>query len=69
MFQTFDSSTATRPAASPVFALQRLLERYRLDAYIVPRADEYQGEYVPASAERLAWLTGFSGSAGNAVIG
>ena len=69
MFQTFDSSTATRPAASPVFALQSLLERYRLDAYIVPRADEYQGEYVPASAERLAWLTGFSGSAGNAVIG
>ncbi|MEO1161388.1 MAG: M24B family metallopeptidase, partial [Pseudomonadota bacterium] len=35
---------------------------------VVPRADEFQGEYVPACAERLNWLTGFSGSAGSAVI-
>ena len=40
----------------------------RLDALLVPRADEHQGEYVPASAARLHWLTGFSGSAGLAVI-
>ncbi len=39
-----------------------------LGGYIVPRTDEYQGEYLPASAERLAWLTGFTGSAGVAVI-
>lgn len=39
-----------------------------LSGYIVPRTDEYQGEYLPASAERLAWLTGFTGSAGVAVI-
>ncbi|MBA4172726.1 MAG: X-Pro aminopeptidase, partial [Hyphomicrobium sp.] len=45
------------------------LAKLKLDAYIVPRADEHQGEYVPPSAERLAWLTGFTGSAGNAVIG
>ena len=39
-----------------------------LDGFIVPRADEHLGEYVPASAERLAWLTGFTGSAGLAVV-
>ncbi len=39
-----------------------------LDAFLVPRADEHLGEYVPPSAERLPWLTGFTGSAGLAVI-
>ena len=39
-----------------------------LDGFIIPRADEHLGEYVPASAERLAWLTGFTGSAGLAVV-
>jgi len=39
-----------------------------LHGFIVPRADEHLGEYVPANAERLAWLTGFTGSAGLAVV-
>ena len=39
-----------------------------VDGFFVPRADEFQGEYVPSRAERLAWVTGFTGSAGNAVI-
>jgi len=39
-----------------------------LDGFIVPRADEHLGEYVPPNAERLAWLTGFTGSAGLAAI-
>jgi len=39
-----------------------------LDGFIVPRADEHLGEYVPPGAERLAWLTGFTGSAGLAVV-
>ncbi len=39
-----------------------------LSGFIVPHADEYQNEYVPACAERLAWLTGFTGSAGTAVV-
>jgi len=39
-----------------------------LDGFIVPRADEHLGEYVPPGAERLAWLTGFTGSAGLAVL-
>ena len=39
-----------------------------LDGFIVPRADEHQGEYVPPRGQRLAWLTGFTGSAGLAVV-
>lgn len=49
-------------------ALRAELRRRKLDAFIIPRADEHQGEYVPPSAERLAWLTGFTGSAGAAVV-
>ena len=44
------------------------LSRQGLDGFVVPRADEHLGEYVPAGAERLAWLTGFTGSAGIAVV-
>jgi Xaa-Pro aminopeptidase len=39
-----------------------------LDGFLVPRADEHLGEYVPESAERLAWITGFTGSAGLAIV-
>ena len=49
-------------------ALREELARQGLDGFIVPRADEHLGEYVPASAERLAWLTGFTGSAGLAAV-
>ena len=48
--------------------LRREIERAGVDGFIVPRADEHQNEYVPANAERLLWLTGFSGSAGLAVV-
>jgi Xaa-Pro aminopeptidase len=48
--------------------LREELARQGLDGFIVPRADEHLGEYVPASAERLAWLTGFTGSAGLAIV-
>jgi Xaa-Pro aminopeptidase len=57
--------------ARPVGRLIKLREelgRQNLDGFIVPRADEHLGEYVPAAAERLAWLTGFTGSAGIAVV-
>ncbi len=53
---------------SPISALRQELVRRNLDGFIVPRSDEHLGEYVPASAERLAWLTGFTGSAGLAVV-
>ncbi len=49
-------------------ALRKALQREGIDAFLVPRVDEHRGEYVPPGAERLQWLTGFSGSAGQAVI-
>ena len=49
-------------------ALRVELARRSLDGFLVPLADEHQGEYVPARARRLKWLTGFSGSAGVAVV-
>ncbi|MGE0714373.1 MAG: aminopeptidase P family protein [Alphaproteobacteria bacterium] len=49
-------------------ALRAELARRGIAGFVVPRADEHQGEYVPASAQRLAWLTGFTGSAGMAAV-
>lgn len=48
--------------------LRAELARQGLDGFIVPHADEFQNEYLPPSAERLAWITGFTGSAGAAVV-
>ena len=66
-FQTFDDPSH-RKGPERVAALRAAMREARIDGYLVPRADEHQSEYVPANAERLAWLTGFSGSAGMAVI-
>ncbi|MCC6471995.1 MAG: aminopeptidase P family protein [Alphaproteobacteria bacterium] len=66
------AGTKAPPAAGQ--RVQRLadlraeLERRGLEGFIVPRADEHQGEYVAKRAERLPWLTGFAGSAGVAVV-
>ncbi|ROV61430.1 aminopeptidase P family protein [Vibrio ponticus] len=49
-------------------AIREWLVQHNLDALLVPHEDEYLGEYVPAHNERLHWLTGFTGSAGVAVI-
>jgi Xaa-Pro aminopeptidase len=49
-------------------ALRAELARRGLDGFVVPRADEHQGEYVPRRSQRLAWLTGFAGSAGLAIV-
>ncbi len=68
MYQSFDAMTNPDAAVERVHRLRQLIAKRRVDAYLVPRADEHQGEYVPASAERLKWLTGFSGSAGMAAI-
>ncbi len=59
------------PAPGPAERLARLraeLARRSVHGFLVPRADEHQGEYVPLAAQRLAWLTGFTGSAGLAVV-
>src|SRR5919107_710267 len=68
MFQNFSESADPTKGAERSAALRAKLKELRLDGFIVPRSDEHQGEYVPKSAERLAWLTGFSGSAGTAVV-
>ena len=49
-------------------ALREQLQRDRLDGFVVPLTDEHMSEYVGAYAQRLAWLTGFQGSAGSAVV-
>ncbi|HEX8300019.1 aminopeptidase P family protein [Sphingomonas sp.] len=49
-------------------ALREQLKRDRLDGFVVPLTDEHMSEYVGAYAQRLAWLTGFQGSAGAAVV-
>ena len=68
MLQSFDDTSDPSLGPPRVAALRRLLVARGLAGYIVPRADEYQGEYVPAGSERLAWLTGFTGSAGTAAV-
>ncbi|MGH7028796.1 MAG: aminopeptidase P family N-terminal domain-containing protein, partial [Stellaceae bacterium] len=58
---------ALLPRAQRLARLRRELSARGLDGFVVPRADEHQGEYVPPRGQRLAWLTGFTGSAGLAV--
>jgi Xaa-Pro aminopeptidase len=57
-----------RQAAVRLSALRAAFKPSGLNGFIVPKADEFQNEYVPAYADRLAWLTGFTGSAGHAAI-
>jgi Xaa-Pro aminopeptidase len=67
-FQSFKDN-AERAASGPrVAALRTELARRGLTGFIVPRSDRYQNEYVPACEQRLAWLTGFTGSAGVAIV-
>src|SRR3569623_1913664 len=54
--------------AARLAALRDQLKRDRLDGFVVPLTDEHMSEYVGAYAQRLAWLTGFQGSAGSAVV-
>ena len=67
-FQSFEDRTERAASAPRVAALRTELARRGLTGFIVPRADRHQNEYVPASEERLAWLTGFTGSAGAAIV-
>jgi Xaa-Pro aminopeptidase len=67
-FQTFDDSHERAAALARIAALRAELKRRGLDGFVVPRADRQQNEYLPASEERLAWLTGFTGSAGAAAV-
>lgn len=64
MYQSF--ATTARPEQGPprLAALRAEMAQAGLDGFLIPRADAHQGEYVAPRDERLAWLTGFTGSAG-----
>jgi Xaa-Pro aminopeptidase len=68
MFQTYDAPDNGQENGERVARLRELMVRAGIDALLVPHADEYQNEYLPPCNARLAWLTGFTGSAGMAVI-
>jgi Xaa-Pro aminopeptidase len=67
-FQTFEDRAEKAALPARVKTLRAELTRRGLDGFVVPRADQHQNEYVPPSEERLAWLTGFTGSAGLAIV-
>jgi Xaa-Pro aminopeptidase len=67
-FQSFEDRTERAASAERVAVLRTELARRGLTGFVVPRSDRHQNEYVPASEERLAWLTGFTGSAGAAIV-
>jgi Xaa-Pro aminopeptidase len=67
-FQSFDDQSDAATVAPRLASLRAELAKRGLDGFLVPRADEHQGEYVPKRAERLAWLTAFTGSAGAAAV-
>ncbi len=67
-FQSFDDADQNAAAAPRVAALRAELARRNLGGFIVPLADRHQNEYVPPSEARLAWLTGFTGSSGIAIV-
>ncbi|MAU59902.1 aminopeptidase P family protein [Parvibaculum sp.] len=68
MFQTYEDSANPALGIERAAKLREELRRRGLDGFLIPRADEHQGEYVPPHAERLRWLTGFNGSAGMAIV-
>src|SRR5689334_18892117 len=68
MFQTFDRPQAGADTTERVAGLRELMVKAGIDALLVPRSDQHQGEYVAPCSERLAWLTGFTGSAGLAAV-
>src|SRR5882724_7892532 len=67
-FQTFEEPEGGVALTARLSALREELARRKLTGFVIPRADQQQNEYVPPSEERLAWLTGFTGSAGSAVV-
>src|ERR1700680_3691599 len=66
-FQTFEEPETGVALTARLSAFREELARRNLTGFVVPRADQQQNEYVAPSEERLAWLTGFTGSAGMAV--
>jgi Xaa-Pro aminopeptidase len=68
LFQTFDEPETGIALTARLSAFREELAKRNLTGFVVPRADQQQNEYVAPSEERLAWLTGFTGSAGLAIV-
>jgi len=68
MFQTFDVNTQRAATPARVEKLRAAMADAGMTGFLVPRADAHQGENVAPRDQRLAWLTGFTGSAGIAVV-
>ena len=68
MFQSFDVKGGRSVGHKTLPKLRAELERQGLDGVIIPHEDEHQNEYLPEANERLAWATGFTGSAGAALV-
>lgn len=72
MFQNFDNDPDSDPGNQQTIkrirSLRARIKQDGLDGFIIPREDEFQGEHVPAAHDRLKRLTGFSGSAGTAIV-
>ena len=66
-FQTFEEPEGGVALTARLAAFREELLRRKLTGFVIPRADQQQNEYVPPADERLAWLTGFTGSAGMAI--
>ena len=67
-FQTFEEPEGGVALTARLSAFREELARRKLRGFVIPRADQQQNEYVAPSEERLAWLTGFTGSAGLAIV-
>src|SRR6201994_1315125 len=68
LFQTFEEPETGVALSARLSAFREELTKRNLSGFVVPRADQQQNEYVAPSEERLAWLTGFTGSAGFAIV-
>jgi Xaa-Pro aminopeptidase len=68
LFQTYDDPGGPALGRKHLPRLRKALQAARLDGFIVPHEDEWQNEYVPPAYDRLAWATGFTGSAGAAIV-
>lgn len=68
MFQSYENRGGPDHCAERIKNLRDQLKKQKIDGFILPRSDKHLNEYVAPHDERLLWLTGFSGSAGQAII-
>src|SRR5262249_30245593 len=68
VFQNYDDPGGPALGRKHLPQLRKSLKATGLDGFIIPHEDEWQNEYVPPAYDRLAWASGFTGSAGAAVV-